>query len=109
MFADDFKELSPKYHLLIEQVAAGQGDGRSCPDPLIVHFVGGGKPWYLLSALPYQPEYVYYANKTPWRKEKYRKLMDVYFAKKYHIYPLAWGVWLVYKKLKSFAQKFFGR
>lgn len=108
VLANDFKELSSRYHLLTEQVAAGGVDKRNSSDPLVVHFVGGGKPWYFFSALPYQSEYVYYANKTPWRKEKYRKLMDVYFAKKYHIYPLAWGVWLVYKKLKSFVQKLFG-
>ncbi|MEY4731165.1 MAG: hypothetical protein RL681_111 [Candidatus Parcubacteria bacterium] len=89
--------LAATYNLLAE-FAHEQNE----KDPLIVHFVGGGKPWYLLSALPYQSEYVRYANKTPWKKEKYRKLMDVPFAKKYHLYPIVWSLWTAYKKTKGY-------
>ena len=96
VFLGNYRQLPMKYNFLV-----GQFDERDCPDPFAVHFVGGGKPWYFFSALPYQPEYIYYVNKTPWKNEKYKKVMDTYFAKKYHIYPLAWGVWSAYKKLKK--------
>ena len=91
------KSLPARYNLLAEHASA-----ESDPHPLIVHFVGGGKPWYVFSALPYQREYVYYANKTPWKNEKYKKIMDVHFAKKYHIYPLVWRAWIAYKKIKRY-------
>jgi len=96
IFLHDHKQLPVKYNLPAER--ARDVNER---DPLIVHFVGGGKPWYFFSALPYQPEYVYYANKTPWRGKKYKKIMDVYFAKKYHIYPVVWNIWLAYKKIRN--------
>ncbi len=92
----DCKELPPKYNLL-----AATTDSIPASDPLIVHYVGGGKPWYFLSALPYQSKYIYYINKTPWKNRKYRKFMDIYFAKKYHLHPIAWGIWSVYKKIKN--------
>jgi len=92
----DCKELPAKYNLLTEQASELNES-----NPLIVHFVGGGKPWYILSALPYQREYIYYVKKTPWKNKKYRKFMDIYFAKKYHLYPIAWKVWSAYKKFKS--------
>lgn len=96
----DCKKLPAKYNLLTEHV-----NKQNERNPLVVHFVGGGKPWYILSALPYQPEYVYYVNKTPWKNRKYRKLMDVYFAKKYHLYPIVWRAWIAYKKLRTFLKK----
>lgn len=93
---EDWKRLPTKYNLLAEFAFQREDD-----EPLVIHFAGGGKPWYLFSALPYQPEYVRYANKTPWRNEKYRKLMDVPFAKKYHFYPFVWTIWVAYKKIKK--------
>lgn len=99
VLAGDYKELGVKYSLIAAAIPIGAYPHNE-PDPLIVHFAGGGKPWYILSALPYQPEYLHYINKTPWKNEKYRKFMDIYFAEKYHIYPLAWGVWSMYKRLK---------
>ncbi len=70
-------------------------------EPFIIHFSGGTKPWYRLSALEFRDEYIRYADMTPWKHEKYRKFMDVPFAKKYHIYPLMWGIWSFYKKLRG--------
>ena len=93
---NDYTELPLKFNFL-----TGQFDVSACPDPTVVHFVGGGKPWYLLSTLPYRNEYLYYAKKTPWKNERYRKLMDIHFAKKYHIYPVAQGAWNLYKKAKK--------
>ena len=71
-------------------------------DPIIVHFSGGTKPWYLLSALPHREDYIKYANMTPWKNEKYRKFMDTLFAQKYHFYPIVWRIWNLYKKIKKF-------
>ncbi len=105
VFAGDYKELGMKYNFIAAAIPEGAYSHEE-PDPLIVHFAGGGKPWYFLSALPYRSEYVYYINKTPWKNKKYRKLMDIYFAKKYHIYPIVWNVWNIYKKLKAFIKKF---
>ncbi|MBI2033730.1 MAG: glycosyltransferase family 8 protein [Candidatus Liptonbacteria bacterium] len=101
VFAGDYRELGIKYNLIAAAIPIGAYPYNE-PDPLVVHFAGGGKPWYFLSALPYQPEYVYYINKTPWKRRKYRKIMDIYFAKKYGIYPVVWGVWIIYKRLKTF-------
>ncbi len=96
----DCKILPVKYNMIAE--LAGNYDEKN---PLVVHYGGGGKPWYILSALPYRQDYIYYANKTPWKNIKYRKLMDVHFAKRYHIYTLTWGIWTMYKKFK----KLFGK
>lgn len=93
---EDHKDLPLKYNFLV-----GQFDAKDAPDPFILHFVGGAKPWYRFSAVPYQSEYLYYVNKTPWKDEKYRKIMDVYFAKKYHFYTLAWGARSAYKKIRG--------
>jgi FkbM family methyltransferase len=92
----DCKELSAKYNFLTEIA-----DEQTERDPLIVHFVGGGKPWYFLSAVPWRSDYLYYVKKTPWKNERYRKVMDVYFAKKYHLYSIASATWNFYKKLKQ--------
>ncbi len=92
----DFRQLPDKYNFIAEQASGYQES-----NPFIIHFAGGSKPWYFFSALPYQSEYLYYASKTPWKNRKYRKPMDIFFAKKYHIYQLMWGVWSVYKKIKK--------
>src|SRR3989344_3795219 len=96
----DYRQLSAKYNLIAEDPRQ-----KNEKNPVIVHFAGGSKPWYLLSALPYQPDYVYYANKTPWKNRKYRKFMDVPFAKKYHLYPVVWRMWTAYKKVKRYFVK----
>lgn len=92
----DVKELPDKFNFLTAQT-----DHSSRQDPLIVHFAGGDKPWYFFSTLPYRSEYIRYANQTPWKYLKYRKLMDIYFAKKYHLYSLSWRIWSIYKKFKK--------
>ena len=92
----DRKKLSARYNFLPVPVNSQSGT-----DPLIVHFAGGSKPWYVLSALPYQPDYVRYANMTPWKQEKYRKFIDVFFARKYHFYTVAWWAWGQYKKIRG--------
>ncbi len=96
IFLNDQKELSQKYNFLVAATDTTE------QDPVIIHFAGGSKPWYFFSALPYQSEYVYYANKTPWKSKKYRKVMDIFFAKKYHIYSVVWTAWSTYKKIKHF-------
>ena len=95
----DCKEFSAKYNFLTE-IADQQIEA----DPLIIHYVGGGKPWYFLSALPWRSVYLHYIKKTPWKSERYRKFMDIYFAKKYHLYGLASRVWSTYKKIKTMVQ-----
>jgi len=95
------KEILPGKYNFVPTPATPAIDG----DPVIVHFAGGIKPWYILSALPYQDDYVFYANKTPWKNHKYRKFMDVPFAKKYHIYRAAWWVWSAYKRMKKWFSK----
>ena len=104
VLAGDYKELGIKYSFIAAAIPVGAYPHKE-PDPLVVHFAGGGKPWYFLSALPYQSEYIYYVNKTPWKNKKYRKFMDIYFAKKYRIYTVAWGVWSIYKRLKTFIRR----
>lgn len=94
---NSYKEISQKYNLI-----TAQDNVWDCPNPLLVHFAGGAKPWYFFSALPYRSEYVYYINKTPWKNMKYRKFMDIYFAKKFHIYKITWIIWGTYKRLKNF-------
>ncbi len=96
VFLDDCVELPQKYNFLV-----GSTDAREA-NPVFVHFAGGSKPWYVFSALPYQREYVMYANKTPWKYKKYRKLVDIFFAKKYGIYGALWAVWSFYKRVKRF-------
>lgn len=92
---NDWKQLSARYNFIPVPHNSTRED-----DPLVVHFAGGIKPWYFFSALPFQPEYVHYANLTSWKNMKYRKFMDVPFTKKYHFYPLAWWARGVYKRLK---------
>jgi len=104
VLAGSYRELGIKYNLIAAAMPEGAYPYKE-PNPFIVHFAGGGKPWYFLSALPYQSEYVYYINKTPWKHRKYKKIMDIYFAKKYHIYTVAWGVWSIYKRLRTFIRK----
>jgi lipopolysaccharide biosynthesis glycosyltransferase len=94
---DDRKELLGKYNLI-----AGEARQYNEPNPFIIHFAGGDKPWYILSALPYRSEYMYYVDKTPWRNKKYRKPMDIHFAKKYHIYFVMWTAWSAYKKIRRY-------
>lgn len=100
VLSGDSRILPAKYNFLAEY-AEHYGEHK----PLIVHYAGGAKPWYVFSALPYQSDYVYYANKTPWKNRKYRKLVDVPFAKKYHFYPIAWALWSAYKKTKRYFLK----
>lgn len=95
-FSKDYKQLSTKYNFMVAVPEQSSDD----PNPLVAHFSGGAKPWYFFSALRHQDAWVYYANLTPWRWWKYRKVMDIYFAQKYGIYPVAWWVWRVYKKIK---------
>ena len=92
----DCKELPAKYNFLTEIA-----DEQTERNPLIVHFVGGGKPWYFFSAVPWRPDYIYYVKKTPWKNQRYRKVMDVYFGKKYHLYSMAWATWSFYKNIKK--------
>ncbi|MEK9180196.1 MAG: glycosyltransferase family 8 protein [Patescibacteria group bacterium] len=101
VLAGDYKELGMKYNFIAAAIPE-RAYSEEEPNPLIVHFAGGGKPWYFFSALPYQPEYIYYINKTSWKRKKYRKVMDIYFAKKYHIYFVMWPIWSVYKKIKKY-------
>ena len=96
MLFGDWKEMPVRYNFMPVPTNAVNDK-----DPFIIHFAGGIKPWYLLSALPHQKEYLYYVKKTPWKNEKYRKFMDTPFAKKYKIYPVAWWMWNVYKKMKK--------
>jgi lipopolysaccharide biosynthesis glycosyltransferase len=92
----DWQELPVKYNFLPPPTRISEEK-----HPVIIHFAAGDKPWYLFSALGYQRDYVYYANKTPWRRVKYRKLMDIHFAKKHGVYPVAWGIWKAYKNTKQ--------
>lgn len=101
----DAKELPPKFNFLTAQVGNAAFNE---PNPLIVHFAGGDKPWYLLSALPYQSEYIHYIRQTPWKYLRHRKLMDIYFAKKYHLYFVALPLWVFYKKIKKVIKIFLG-
>lgn len=100
VLAGEYKELTIKYGLIAAAIPISAYPYEES-SPLIVHFAGGGKPWYVFSALPYQREYLYYINKTPWKNKKYRKLMDIYFAKKYHIHVIAWSIWSMYKRLRT--------
>lgn len=100
----DTKELPSKFNYLTAQI--GKSDFNE-PSPLVVHFAGGDKPWYLLSALPYQNEYIHYARQTSWRHLRYRKFMDVYFAKKYHLYSVVWPLWVFFKRIRSFYNSIF--
>jgi len=100
----DCKELAAKYNLIVSQ-----DNSLHCRNPFAIHFSGGAKPWYFFSALRHRSEYLKYIKKTPWKHRKYRKIMDIYFAKKYHMYPVAWGVWSIYKKLRAFTKKILGR
>ena len=101
VFLNDCKELAIKYNFIAAAIVEEAYEHNE-PDPFIIHFAAGGKPWYILSALPYRSEYMYYVGKTPWRNKKYRKPMDIYFAKKYHIYFVMWTVWSAYKKIKKY-------
>lgn len=97
VFREDYAALPTTYNVMAGAPANPDGD----PNPFVVHFSGGAKPWYLLSSLRYQGEWVDYANMTPWRDKKYRKIMDVYFAHRHHVYPVAWWTWRAYKRVRS--------
>lgn len=65
-------------------------------EPTIIHWASA-KPWYRFSGVPYQNEYINCLDKTPWKKEKYRKLMNATFVRKYHMERPARFVWNSYK------------
>jgi lipopolysaccharide biosynthesis glycosyltransferase len=98
IFIDDRKTLPAKFNFV--PVGPAIKD-----DPVVIHFAGGIKPWYFLSALPYQREYLHYVNLTPWKYRKYRKPVDTFFAKKYHFYPVAWWAWCTYKKIRCMMRR----
>ncbi|MEK7188193.1 MAG: glycosyltransferase family 8 protein [Patescibacteria group bacterium] len=95
----DCLELPPRYNLITDIA-----DKLGVPDPLIVHYSGGGKPWYFFSAMPFHADYLRYVKMTPWKGERYRKFMDVYFARKYGIYPIVWRIWVAFKKIRLFVR-----
>jgi lipopolysaccharide biosynthesis glycosyltransferase len=93
ILSGNYRRLSDKYNF-IPLVTRPSGE-----NPLVVHFAGE-KPWYRFSELPYQKDYLKYLDKTPWRKQKFRRFMDVPFAEKIHIYPVAWWGWNLFKRTK---------
>lgn len=102
VLAGDCKELPLKYNFIAAALETeGAYQEHTVYNPFIIHFAAGGKPWYYFSSLPYQREYLHYVEKTPWKQVKYRKPMDIYFAKQYKIYPLMWAIWSFYKKVKK--------
>ena len=70
-------------------------------DPVMVHFAGSEKPWCRFSLLPFRSDYFYYLEKTPWKNEKYRRLMGPSFAKKHYIYGVLSFFWKIVKKIRD--------
>jgi lipopolysaccharide biosynthesis glycosyltransferase len=92
IFAGGYKELPTRYNFIPAHTKTMD------KAPIVIHFAE--KPWYILSALPYRELYFRYLDKTPWRNQKFRGLMDISFMKKYHFYYLVRFGWRIGKRIR---------